>query len=460
MSEGFEPREGESFDLWQICDSSGTEPHSTLGEVSNKTDKPKLNEGDIWVSHAIASNPGDSGGTALESSPLKGATFASRTSLGVLAVIERLVTLVPAGNGGSVEELESWLTRLLIVVRIAMVSFPFFALLAYWHNYAHPDLVALAVGIAVLQSGVEVVLLRRGCRLGGRVLVPVDLTMSMLVAAIALIGAGRTGRFHGLDGFLPYLMIIAGLAGVGFGLSWRGLVITAVAALTWALLPLGRGALVWNDEGGFLLWLAAGALVAATLRLFASRLDQAVVERITAEKVAEQARQEHWIHEDLLGLCQRLAEGKIAPGDRRRARRIVTQVRLGVLGDTRPHPYLAAGLPDLVAEAQELGIKLKLMSLLEADPPVLVSERLLALLEALIGNVARHAEVSSAELVVRTSSALCYASLSDSGVGFDPFSTAWSSHTKRLVIDARDIGLCVSVQAGASGSLWEMSWQA
>ncbi|MHB8190874.1 MAG: sensor histidine kinase [Ferrimicrobium sp.] len=444
------------FDLWQICDSPTTIDVPTLNVMSDATRGAVLDRRDKAPSCGTHQ--------PLNNSPVVKPTGpearVGRTSLGVLGALERIVTLSPQGDGGSLDDLEDWLTRLLIAVRIAMVGFPLFALLAYWKRYSHPDIVAVAVSIAVIQGGVEVVMLRRGRRLGDRVLVPFDLVVSVIVAGIAFVGAGTNGRVHGLDGFIPYLMIIAGLVGVGYGLSWVALLITAIAGATWASLPLGRGAIIWNDEGGFLLWFIAGALVAATLRLFATRLDQAVAARIHAEKKATQARQERWIHDDLLDMLGRLAEGTSLPGDRRRAKRLLTQVRIGALDDNRDYVGLSGVLPDLVVGAHDLGITLELVHLLEGEPPVQVTEALIALLETLVGNIARHTDVSSAELAVRATPKECYASLSDAGCGFDPYSTKWSTHTKRLMADARAIELSVKVQSGPDGSCWELLWQA
>lgn len=388
-------------------------------------------------------------------------TLANRASLGLLSGLERLLTLNPEREGEALEDLEVWLARLLIAVRIAMIAFPFFALLAYFDRYAHPDLVATAVGIAILGGGGEVVLLRKGQRLSGSILLPLDLAVISIVALFAFIGAGPHGRVHGLDGFVPYIMMIAGLAGVGFGLSWRGLIVSVIAGVIWALLPLGRGAIIWNDEGGFLLWFVAGALVSATLRLFAMRLDQAVADRVIAERAAERAIQEHWIHEDIIGLCERLAHGNGAPGDRRLARRIADRARLGVLGDTRSHSGLAEGLADLRAQATELGIRLEMVDLITGEPPAAIAETALKLLESLLGNAVHHGKTTVCELAVRSSRDALKANLSDHGVGFDPKYTTWSPHTVRLVNDARQVDLHLSVQSDQkAGSRWELRWQA
>ncbi|KJF16275.1 hypothetical protein [Acidithrix ferrooxidans] len=144
-----------------------------------------------------------------------------------------------------------------------MFGFPIFGLLAYFGQYAHPYPVAGGVAVAILGGCCEISLLRKGAQLGGRIILPFDLAIIAIVALLSIIGAGPLGRRHGLDGFTPYVMMIAGLAGIGAGMSWRGITITAIAGAIWAVMPLGRGAIIWNDEGGFLLWLISGSLVAA-----------------------------------------------------------------------------------------------------------------------------------------------------------------------------------------------------
>jgi hypothetical protein len=451
----------ELFDLWQICARpiGVMEPNMRSMEES------------VLVSHSTtdataSSSPSDAprspNSDTVSLKPLTPGAITSSTtpSRRILHALERVFTLNPARDGGSLEELEAWLTRLLVGVHISMIVFPLFTLIAYWSRYTHPVVVALAVGVAIVNGCVEVVLLRRGHRLGGRVLLPLSVVIGIVVAGLAVVGAGSPGRVHGLDGFLPYLMMIPGLCGVGLGFSFKGVAMSAVAGLTWAVMPIGRGPRLWNDEGGFLLWFVAGALVAATLRLFAARLDEAFSERITAERRAEKAERDHWIHENLIGLCERLADNALAPGDARRARRLAARCRLGIFDDTRVSLNVAEELADIVAKAGELGLHLKLVDLLMGDPPARVTEPFAMLIESLIGNTARHTDTSWAELALRTNPDSLEATLSDRGSGFNPRTARWSTHTQRLIDDARALGMHARVSSNADGTRWEFEWKA
>lgn len=452
------PFQGE-FDLWQICDGYSGETDPTIGTMGERSTIWGVDGDSSLLRRQEANVLPPQRERQIRILQDTSATLVSKAIIEFLFRVERFVSFEPSGKGGSREDLEIWISRLLIVLRIAMVGFPAIALIGYWSHYAHPALVGTAVSIACVQGVVDMLLIRRGHHLGGRTLIPFELVVSISVAGLAYVGAGIVGRHHGLDGFLPYLMIVAGLAGAGYGLTLKSLVLTIILGLTWAAMPLGRGAIVWNDEGGFLLWFLIGGLITTTLRVLAVQLDKATEQQLIAERKAEQVRHERWLHEDIIGILERLSENRISPADQRRARRLASQIRFGSFGDTRSHGNMNAGVSDLIVSAAERGVRLNVFPIINGDPPLPVNEAILVILETLIGNVDRHAQVDSADLVIRSYLDECSAILSDAGVGFDPYSTEWSPHTKRVVADARAVGVKIGVRSGTEGSRWELSWQ-
>jgi hypothetical protein len=214
-----EPPEGERFDVWQICHSNRLQRECSLSEMTGTGLCEAAQESESVL---VPPDPSDSEAVSSRRSPTlrqrgvaawptgaaplpctgvfplessgdpraRAESLSGRATLGLLGLLEASFVLAPSASGGSLEELEDWLTRLLIAVRIAMVGFPLFALFAYFGRYAHPGLVAGAVGLAALQCGAEVILLRRGERLDGRILLPFDTGIAVVVSAVALLGAG------------------------------------------------------------------------------------------------------------------------------------------------------------------------------------------------------------------------------------------------------------------------------
>lgn len=379
--------------------------------------------------------------------------------------------LMPSESGvDELGQLEGSLTRVLVAARLTMVVFPVLGLAGYWSHFTRPWLVGIAVGLTVVQVAIEILLVRRGERLDGNLLVPLDLVLSVAIAFLALLGAGATGRFHGLDGFAPYLMLIAGLAGAAYQLSWRGLGVTAIAGATWAVLPLGRGARLFNDEAGFLLWFLVCSVVAGALRVLAKRLDAAAASRSATERALEakereieNLRRDQWLHDGVLDLLARVENAEIAPTDPLRAHLLATEARGEFLGEARPRSaaVLTKVLHDIVEKESGFGLFVDLETSIEDLPEHdEVIEVAALLLEALVANVRVHGHTDRAQLVVRANRTSFVATLSDNGCGFDVDTTRLGRHTERLKSHGKEIGLDAVVESGPTGTTWRLTWQA
>lgn len=447
-----------SFDLWQICPSPTESPSRTVGEM-------------VTVPPGAAVTPPPLFGEGARRPPSGTAKNRRDATQFLLAALERAVPLRPKPysddtltQGLTLAALNSWMTRLLVSARVAMVVFPAIAAVAYAGRYAHPAVVFCAVGIAFVGAGFDLVGLRRGMDLTRGMLLPADLAISVSCSLVALTGAGATGRVHGLDGFAPYLMILAALAGVAYQLTWPAFAITAVAGATWAVLPIGRGWLLVNDEGGFLLWLVAGAAIAGAMRALATRLDEAREVAVAAERARERAEAGRLVHQNVLPLLERLSEGETLPTDPLRAGKAVEITRQALLGDHRERG-IAAGeaevrvaLQRLVMEAREDGLVCRVEEIIQGVPPTAVTEMALGVLDALRLNSVK-AGATRVDIAWRCDSTLLRASLTDNGRGFDPSQAAWSAHTRHLVAGAAALGLRIRVESEpGAGARWHLSW--
>lgn len=445
------------FDMWRVCDDKSTvddthkSSNNTIRLVTD--DEPLRNSLDQnhynWIKKLLLS-----AFIAISKVDWKN----NDACIPLMRGVERLIAFNPEPGASTLSELDTWLARLLILARISMIGFPIVSLFAFWARYQRPWIVVIAVAFAATQGIIDVMAVRRHETLNGGLIIPVGTALSIIAAAIAYYGAGTLGRHQGLDGFLPYLMMSAGMAGSAYGLSTKGLFVTSAVALTWLQLPLGRGAVLWNDGGGFFLWYIVGSLLGTTLRALANQLDEKTLHALELERNAMVANQERWIHDDLIFTLDRVAENKIRDVDRVRAKRILSELRLDYLGDTRESLSLVSEMSDLVVYAQEVGIHLNLIPTIEVDPPRDVAIILISSLKALVGNIAKHAHVPEAEFMIQSNERGLFATLSDEGCGFDPLSVRWSPHTLNLVETARLEGLRIFASSGMHGTSWEFSW--
>lgn len=352
------------------------------------------------------------------------------------------------------------ITRVMVGLRLAMMVFPIGELWVRWHAYAHPFVMAAAVALLVVQSWVVVVVVRRRRWIANARVVWLDLAFCVVVSAIAVGGAGEFGRHH-IGEYLPYLLVVPGFAGVALPWSKQGLAITLISALTWALMPLGRGYIVLGDVAGFLLWYVTGAVITANLVNLASALDKATSARVKDREWSAR----RWTH-DIVGLLQRIGGGDVTREDQLAATRIASEVRLYELADARmitrqsESDHSCRGkITELGRLAESRGLPLRVTPAVVAEPAdPAVAQAVFALLELLVANVATHAHASEARLTIRSSEHELVATLADNGKGFDPEKTHWSQVTREARSALDRLGGVSTVSSGGLGTEWKIRW--